>query len=161
MTIILLFSAAPHLFLCIQKQPVFITSLPSWKVFFVFPWPLTSHPNARDMIFGIKWRVWTQSLTRSVCHVKPFTHFQMGLLRMRLRSNKYRLSPVPMWFPHNFGKNHRYFFTVTNVWHLNLVNATEIVDIWRRHTHRILAFVLRSEGPLSQGKVQWVAKWCL
>lgn len=151
MAIILLFSAAPRLFLCIQKQPVFITSLTSLKgflgFFFVFSWPLTSHPNAQDMIFGIKRRVWTQSLARSVCHVKPFAHFQMGLSRMRLRTNKHhRLSPVPVWFPHNFAKNHRYFFTVTDVWRLNLVNATEIVDIWRRHT-RDISICASARGP--------------
>lgn len=150
MTIILLFSAAPRLFLCIQKQPVFITSLPSLKVFFVlvFSWPLTSHPTAQDMIFGIKRRVWTESLTRSVCHVKPFSHFQMGLLRMGLCTNKHRrLSPGPMWFTHNFAKNHRYFFTATSVLRLNLVNATEIVDIWRRHTQDI-SICASARGPI-------------
>lgn len=147
MAIILLFSAAPRLFPCIQKQPVFITSLPSLKVFgFFLSFHGLSHLIQTYKIWSLasngefERRVWMQSLTRSVCHVKPFADFQMRLLRTHPRTNKYhRLSPVPMWFPHNFAKNHIFyiFFTVTNVWRLNSVNASEIVGIWRRHTQDI------------------------
>lgn len=52
----------------------------------------------------------------------------------------------PKWFPHNFAKNHRYFFTVTNVWRLTLVNATETADIWRRHTQDI-SVCASARGP--------------
>lgn len=155
MTIILQFSAAPRLFLCIQKQPVFITSLHKLESCFCF---LSFHGLSHLIQTHQIWSLASNGeFERALC--LPCEAFR-PLLESAVEDVSTACHMYRCDFPITLPK-------IPDIFSLSAMSGALIWLMRQRSwtsgedTHRILPFVLRPEGPLSQGKAQWVAKWCL